>query len=64
MAVNDDLAEIGRAVQKLVSDPQRVFDALALQRNARAHARVAQEIFAYLERPSGQAGPSGREYRQ
>ena len=50
MAVNDDLAEIGRAVQKLVSDPQQIFDALALQRNARTHARVAQEIFAYCDR--------------
>ena len=34
--MNDDPAEIRPAVEKLIPNPQQVFDALALQRNARA----------------------------
>src|SRR5262245_8882736 len=45
MPVNDDLAEIGGAAQKLVPDPQQVLDALAVQWNSRPHARVTHEIF-------------------
>ena len=45
MPVNDDLAEIYRAFQKLIPNPQKVIDTLAFQSYARTNAGMAEEIF-------------------
>jgi hypothetical protein len=37
-------AEINRAFQKLIPHPQKVFDALQFQGNARPNTRVAKKI--------------------
>src|SRR5262249_21147576 len=48
--MNDDPAEIRPAVEKLIPNPQQVFDALALQRNARPHARMTEEMLSGHDR--------------
>jgi hypothetical protein len=45
MPVDDDLAEIYRAFQKLIPDPQKVIHTLAFQGYARTNARMAEKIF-------------------
>jgi hypothetical protein len=44
MAVHDDLAKISCAVEKLAPDPHEIVVALPIERNARAHAGVTEEI--------------------
>src|SRR5262249_30278910 len=46
MAVDDDLAEIGRAVEELLADPEEVFLVLILERNAGFYARMDEIIIA------------------
>ena len=43
MSVNDDPTDVHRAFEKLVANPQQIFDALSLQRDAGPHARMAKE---------------------
>jgi hypothetical protein len=50
MPVNYDSPEVDRAFQKLIADPQGVVDALTFQRDARPHARVAEEMFSSDDR--------------
>ena len=45
MPVNDDSAEIYRAFQELIPNPQKVTDALAFQSYAGTNAGMAEEIF-------------------
>ena len=48
MAVHDDLAEVAPRAQERLADPQQIVGALLVERHARAHAGVDEQIVAGL----------------
>jgi len=44
--VHHDLAEVPIRIQELVADPEQVLGALLIEKHARAHPRVHEEVVA------------------